>query len=142
MKIKLIILALICFAALSAGACTNTNKQNSISFTSDDFAQSKNQTPSITGVKIGNTITITLPSNATTGFQWALTAISDTSVLKQDGKSQYVLPESTLVGAGGQEIWTFKALNRGTSTIYMEYSQAWNGGTKGAWILAATVTVK
>jgi inhibitor of cysteine peptidase len=141
MKLKLIALAVICLLALSLAACAQANRQDSISLTYDDFTQSKSQSRPIEA-HIGDTIVVTLPSNATTGYQWALAGISDKTVVAQEGKSQYVLPESTLIGAGGQEIWTFKTLKRGTSTISLEYSQAWQGGTKGAWTFTASVTVK
>jgi predicted secreted protein len=39
------------------------------------------------------------------------------------------------------EFWTFKALMKGTSTISMEYSQPWDGGTKKAQTFSLTVTV-
>jgi inhibitor of cysteine peptidase len=141
MKIKLALAISICLLSLSLMSCAQTGRQVPLELTYDDFTQNKIQSRTI-NAHIGNTIEITLPSNATTGFQWAVAKISDSAVLSQEGKSQYVLPESTLAGAGGQEIWTFKALTRGSSTIYMEYSQAWQGGTKNAWTFTASVTVK
>jgi predicted secreted protein len=142
MKIKLIMLAVICLAALSTASCTLAKNQDTLTLTYDDFTQSKNQARTIDSAHTGNALVITLPSNATTGFQWALSGISDKSVVVQEGKSQYELPDSTLAGAGGQEIWTFKTLKRGTSTISLEYSQAWTGGIKGIWTLTVSVTVK
>ena len=122
-------------------AGTPSGKQDNISLTYDDFTQNKSQTRTIEA-NTGDKIVITLPSNGTTGFQWALAGISDKTVVVQEGKSQYLTPKSTLVGAGGQEVWTFKALKTGTSTISLEYSQSWQGGTKGAWTFTANVTVK
>jgi inhibitor of cysteine peptidase len=142
MKIKLALAISICLLSLSLLSCAQVNRQVSLRLTYDDFTQNKIQTHTLSNVRIGNTIAITLPSNATTGFQWSVARISDSAVLSQEGNSEYVLPESTLAGAGGQEIWTFKALKRGSSTIYMEYSQAWQGGTKNAWTFTASVTVK
>jgi len=46
------------------------------------------------------------------------------------------------VGAGGEEVWTFKALKAGTSKISMEYSQSWEGGMKAAETFALTVVVR
>ena len=45
-------------------------------------------------------------------------------------------------GTAGQEIWTFKALRPGTSTISMDYSRPWEGGEKGEWTFKLTVVVK
>jgi len=54
-----------------------------------------------------------------------------------------VSPENKgLVGAPGEEVWTFKALKKGTSTIALEYSRPWEGGEKGEWTLNLTVIVK
>ena len=142
MKVKLIPLAIICLLALSLAACAQSGKQYNVSFTYDDFTRNKYQTLTIDDASAGDKITITLPSNGTTGFQWSLTGISDKTVVAQEGKSQYLTPKSTLAGAGGQEVWTFKALKTGTSTISLEYSQSWQGGTKGAWTFTANVTVK
>jgi inhibitor of cysteine peptidase len=55
----------------------------------------------------------------------------------------YEAPEDIdMVGAPGKEIWTFKALKKGTSTISMEYSQPWPNGTKAAETFDLTVVVK
>jgi inhibitor of cysteine peptidase len=141
MKIKLILIAITCILALSPLACGQAGKEVAIQYTYDDFTQVKNQSRSI-DAHIGDVIKITLPSNATSGFRWALANISDNTVLSQEGDSEYVLPESTALGAGGQEIWSFKALKRGTTTVSLAYSQAWEGGTKGAWTFTASVTVR
>jgi inhibitor of cysteine peptidase len=82
-----------------------------------------------------------LDSNATTGYSWELKGISDTAVLeKTDNK--YEAPTSGLMGAGGKEVWTFKALKTGTTTLSMEYSQPWEGGQKGTNSFNVTVVVK
>jgi len=98
-------------------------------------------------VAVGEVFTVTLCSNPTTGFQWSESAqISDPTVLEQvDHK--FVAPEAKgkgppAPGTPGQEIWTFKALKEGESTISMEYSQPWEGGEKGEWTFALTVVVK
>jgi len=89
----------------------------------------------------GGTLTVTLESNQTTGFQWELKSVGDTSVLQSQGGT-YNAPDSEMVGAGGEEVWTFKALKPGTSSLSMEYSQPWEGGTKAAKSFDLTVVVK
>jgi len=93
-------------------------------------------------VTAGNTFTVTLCSNATTGFQWSESAqISDQTVVQQTSH-EFVSPGNTgVVGASGNEVWTFKALKKGTSTITMDYSRPWEGGEKGVWTFNLTVTV-
>lgn len=93
-------------------------------------------------IAVAGTLTVTLESNATTGFQWELASISDQAVLEKQSNT-FEAPEDTgMVGAPGKEVWTFKALKEGSSTISMEYSQPWEGGTKAAETFSLTVVVK
>jgi inhibitor of cysteine peptidase len=92
-------------------------------------------------IAVGGSITVTLDSNATTGYSWELKGISNPAILeKTDNK--YEAPTSGLMGAGGNEVWTFKALKAGTTTLSMEYSQPWEGGQKGASSFNVTVVAK
>jgi inhibitor of cysteine peptidase len=141
MKIKLILSVTVVILALSLLACGPAGKEVPLQVTYDDFVPQKYLTRNIV-VNTRDVVKITLPSTPSTGFRWALTGISDPTVLKQDGDSEYVLPESTAIGAGGQEIWTFSVLKRGTSFISMAYSQSWQGGTKGEWTIKIEVQVK
>ena len=94
-------------------------------------------------IAVAGTLMVTLESNATTGFQWELASISDQTVLEQVDHQFVSPPEDTgMVGAPGKEVWTFKALKEGSSTISMEYSQPWEGGTKAAETFSLTVVVK
>ncbi|MFC2059385.1 protease inhibitor I42 family protein, partial [Chloroflexota bacterium] len=94
-------------------------------------------------VTAGSSFTVTLDSNATTGFQWELVDITDDTVLELSDQT-YATPQPTdppMVGAGGKEVWTFKALSEGECTITMEYSQPWEGGTKAAETFTLTMFV-
>ena len=93
-------------------------------------------------IAAGGTLTVTLDSNITTGFQWELKSIGDPSVLQSQGGT-YVAPEDPgMVGAGGEEVWAFEALEQGTSSLAMEYSQPWEGGTKAGQTFDLSVVVK
>jgi len=95
-------------------------------------------------VKLGvnSELIIDLESNATTGFQWDVVEISDQSIIEKVN-NEYNAPEAGApVGAGGTERWTFKALNEGTTRLYMEYSQPWQGGTKAAETFTLIVIVE
>ena len=114
-----------------------------VSVTYDDFQKQNNVVRDIS-VNNGETFTVTLFSNATTGYKWVEnTQISDSQVLQQvDHK--YVAPGDTggKVGVGGTEVWSFKTLKAGTSTVSTEYSQPWEKGTKGTWTFKLNVKVK
>jgi inhibitor of cysteine peptidase len=141
MKLGVILAALVAVLALSLPACTKVPTEVALQATYNDFTANQNQTREIT-VQDGNTIKVTVASNPTTGFKWEMAGISATDVVAQNGESEYVPPENAMPGAGGQEIWTFKALKRGASQISMAYSQPWQGGTKNAWTLNISVTVR
>ena len=114
-----------------------------VSVTCDQFSKQKAITNDI-GVLIGNKIKVNLCSNATTGFKWSEQAqIGDPQVLEQTGH-EFIAPAngSKMVGVPGTEVWTFKALQPGKSTIYIEYSQPWQGGQKAAWTYKLNVIVK
>ncbi len=142
MKSKpILVLSIIAISALLL-ACAPAPKQVSLEVSCDEFMQQQHISQEVE-VAAGDSLIVTLCSNPTTGFQWSETAqISDQTVLQQlDHK--FVSPEETgVVGAPGQEVWTFEALKKGTSSVSMEYSQPWEGGEKGEWTFELTVVVK
>ena len=95
-------------------------------------------------VAVGGSVTVTLASNPSTGFSWALVENSDESVL-QEADHQYVPPDTTgtpVLGKGGEEVWIFNALKEGTSTISMEYKQPWDVDAEPAETFGLTAVVK
>ena len=97
----------------------------------------------IASAHVGDTIVVTLGSNPTTGFKWSDTAeIQDQAILRQmDHK--YIDPGQTnVVGATGREVWTFKALKKGTTTFSMEYRRPWENNEEPEWTYAATITIE
>jgi inhibitor of cysteine peptidase len=67
---------------------------------------------------------IVLDSNPTTGYQWQLARPTDEKTLNLIDK-KYKAPKPQLAGAGGQEVWSFKALSAGKTTIVFEYRRPW-----------------
>ena len=136
MKSKIMSLCAIVAISLCLFACSPAPTQTSISvdasYTGEQFELAIE----------GSFLTVTLPSNpASTGFEWELTDITDETVIELTGY-QFVPPEETgLVGAPGEEIWTFRAINEGESTVSMEYRRPWENGTKAAETLTLTVSV-
>ena len=140
MKSKLILICALAALSLCLFACTS--KQASLEISCDEFMKDQHFTWEVQ-VNPGDSVTVTLCSNPTTGFQWSESAqISDQTVLEQvDHK--FIPPEAkNIEGAAGKEVWTFKALKEGASTISMEYSRPWEGGEKGEWTFVLTVIVK
>ncbi len=108
--------------------------------------QGENHITREAGVAVGDLLVVTLCSNPTTGFQWSENAeIGDAAVLEQLSH-EFIAPKGSdkknpPPGASGKEVWTFRALTGGTTSVSMEYSQPWQDGEKGAWTFALTVTV-
>ena len=75
-------------------------------------------------VKEGETFEILLKSNRTTGYAWFLERELKNSIL--DSVSvQYVVPENAATGAGGTEIWSFKARSKGEAQLIFIYKRSW-----------------
>ena len=89
----------------------------------------------------GDSFTITLDSNPSTGFSWSISAITDESVI-DDVSNEFKGADTGMVGAGGQEVWTFEAVDKGSSTIEMKYSRSWEQGVEPAGTFNVTVVVK
>ena len=86
-------------------------------------------------VSVGGTLEIALCSNPSTGFQWSeLARIGDQGLVRQTSHKPVAPENGAAPGAPGREEWTFKALNKGETTISLDYSRPWNGGEKGVMI--------
>ena len=81
--------------------------------------------------KAGKTFNITLASNPTTGYSWRIDGSFDKSIVKLLG-SKYERPKTSLIGAGGREIWRFKALKPGKTAIKLKYVRPWEKNTPPA----------
>jgi len=89
---------------------------------------------------VGGELTVTLGSNPTTGYQWLEDAeISDESIVQQTSHIFIGPGIDKPPGTSGEEVWTFEALQRGTTTILLEYCR-WNDA--GLWAVFITATIK
>jgi inhibitor of cysteine peptidase len=146
MKSKLALVFAVAAISALLVACAPASAQVSVEVSCDDFYQQQHISEGVE-VAVGDSFTVALCSNPSTGFQWSETAqISDETVLQQTGH-EYLAPqgeagEPPATGAPGQEIWTFEALEKGTSSLAMEYSRPWEGGETGEWTFNLTVVVK
>ena len=145
MKSKLILMWAMVAISLCLLACSPASKV-SVDVSYDDFMRQQHFSQEVK-VAVDGSLTLTLYSNPTEGRQWSEAEISDQSVLREvDHK--FVAPEykgdrPPPPGTPGQEVWTFKALKKGTSTISMEYTHPWEGGEKEPMLtFVLTVTVK
>ena len=89
----------------------------------------------------GDSLIVTLDSNPSTGFAWSISGITDEAVI-DDVSNEFKGADTGMMGAGGQEVWTFEAVDKGTSTIEMQYSRSWETGVEPAGTFNVTVVVK
>ena len=75
-------------------------------------------------VTVGQDFTITLESNPTTGYRWQLAQPLDEVIVTLVG-IEFKPPDTRRLGAGGREVWTFKAVGQGRTTVEMAYLRAW-----------------
>lgn len=66
--------------------------------------------------------TVELVANQTTGFSWQ--AQFDETFIKK-AKQEYILPNSSLLGASGLEKFQFQALKAGQTEIKFSYQRPW-----------------
>ncbi|HEX9124029.1 MAG TPA: protease inhibitor I42 family protein [Actinomycetota bacterium] len=112
--LPLMVLAAACSGAAEAGS--------SVELTAADSGRTIH-------LRTSDELVVTLDSNASTGFRWMLDVEPNRDVLALVD-SRYVPPETDLVGAGGTEVWTFRAAGEGTTRFELRYERS-SGETAG-----------
>ncbi len=144
MKIKPSMILITIALSILLVACAAPSQKALVEISYDEF----NDNPHVNQmleVQAGKTFEVKLGSNPTTGFRWSEGAqINDTAITIQENHEFIGLESepSPPPGTPGQEVWTFKALKKGSSTIYLDYSRPWEGGEKGEWTCTVNVVVK
>jgi predicted secreted protein len=131
-------------ATLSLVRCTDEPSTPDLALTAADSGQTVE-------LAEGSSLTITLESNATTGFTWEFAVPSESGEAEVVGApNDTILALDTLrlkaspglVGAGGQQVWAFEAVGPGSAQIGLEYGQPWDGGIKRGQTFMVTVMVR
>jgi inhibitor of cysteine peptidase len=90
----------------------------------------------------GQRLTLTLPSNPTTGYRWLLQNPAP-GVLKSLGPEVYSNPEDAgLVGGAGQSVWRFLAQAPGQGHLLLVYQQPWAPEVKPQQTFDCALSVK
>jgi inhibitor of cysteine peptidase len=92
-------------------------------------------------VSAGNEFTIVIQSNPTTGYHWELMGEPDANTVEFVSKD-YKADEPVLIGSGGVDIWTFKAIGAGETTITLGSYPPANDAVEPEQTLAFVVIVK
>ena len=140
MKLKIFsVFTLLILSLLSSSSCIVTSHDYNIELSCEEFAENSHYSSDFE-LEVGDKIRLELCSNPTTGFQWDY-QMTQEDVLKEEDHD-YEDPVSDAVGAAGLELWTFEAVEVGTTEILMAYSQPWEGGEKEEWTYTMNVTVE
>ena len=75
-------------------------------------------------VEVGRKFSIALESRPVTGYRWRFIHPLDEKILELVG-SEYKGPEDERIGAGGEEVLTFRAVSQGETTIALGYGRPW-----------------
>jgi len=117
-------------------------EQASVEVSCDEFASDQHISQELE-VEVGDSFMVALCSNQTTGFQWSESAQIDDETIVEQTNHKFISPEEQqIVGAAGQEVWTFQALQEGTTTIFMEYSRPWEDDEEAEWTFTLTLVVE
>ena len=92
-------------------------------------------------IELCKDFTITLESNKTTGFGWDIATPIDEKIVKFMG-CEYIAAQTGLVGSGGREIWSFRAICPGKTNISFKYIRPWEKDVPPAKNLTFNVAVK
>ena len=139
MKLRIILIFLMLTTSLSLLSCIVTSRDINVDISCDEF-RANNHVRNDFQVEIGDKIRAKLCSNPTTGFKWEY-EMGNENVLKEEDYD-YEEPKSNVPGAAGIEVWTFEAVEKGTTEVCMEYSQPWEGGLKKELTYYITITVE
>jgi inhibitor of cysteine peptidase len=93
-------------------------------------------------VNVGETLVIELGGNPSTGYTWEVKDL-DIQIFQQVGDIGFRPASSTpMVGQGGTQILTLKALKSGTTPLTLVYHRPWETGVAPLETYTVTVTVK
>ena len=91
----------------------------------------------------GDSITLKLESNPTTGYGWQLTDDMDSTVVSFTS-TEYKQSKNAeeMVGSGGYEYFYFKSIASGSTDIILNYARPWEEGIEPIDVFKLSVVVK
>ncbi len=92
-------------------------------------------------MKVGDEFVLTLESNPSTGYLWQLAERPDENVVRLVGSEYKAASDAHRVGAGGNEVWTFRATGKGRTAINLIYVRPWEKDVPPARTATAMIIV-
>ena len=124
-------LTLLACVLLVPTGCENGDNTRTDGATAPDVATSIMLTLDDSGktvdLVVGETVTLTLQGNPTTGYEWTVKKFDNAGVLRTllDGVYTANADEPGLVGMGGTYVWSYKAIEPGEAHVDMIYARPW-----------------
>jgi inhibitor of cysteine peptidase len=75
-------------------------------------------------IRLGESVRITLPENATTGYRWAIDHYDEDIIEALSTEPSYT---ANAIGAGGEVTFIFKGKKIGTGEIMLKHWRHWEG---------------
>lgn len=127
-------LLLTCFLAFFLTACAAPKPQTTppLEINADNSGQT------IT-LALGQTLVLSLPTNAGTGFQWKTVRVPD--FLTPMGEPEFK-SNGQRVGAGGVTIWRLQATSPGHEGLVLDYRRIWEKEVAPAKTVRYTIIVR
>jgi inhibitor of cysteine peptidase len=91
---------------------------------------------------VGKEFRVVIEGNPTTGYTWQLAKPLDEKIVKLVSNRYDAPGRGGRVGQGGREVWTFKAVAAGKTTIEMKYIRVWEKDQPPARVACYSVEVK
>jgi inhibitor of cysteine peptidase len=99
------------------------------------------QTHGDVNLKVGAVLEVRLEANHTTGYSWVFTPAVNPVLMRQGRTVYQEHGTGDTVGAGGVEVWRFKAMKAGKQGLQFEYRRPWEKDSPPAKVVTFTVTV-
>ncbi len=89
----------------------------------------------------GDTLRIVLESNPSTGYSWGISTVDDAVLENTENRYESACDSAEMVGCGGEEVWDFKGIAAGTTTLEMAYYRSWESPETAVRTFTLTVEV-
>jgi len=97
-----------------------------------------------TTLSVGQTLHISLPSNATTGYQWQISGVEGSVLTPAEPFGDEAIDSHSegMVGVGGQTHWRLVASRAGSATLTFTHARSWERNTPPAETATYRIVVR
>jgi inhibitor of cysteine peptidase len=118
-------------------SCVTTGLNIKLDVTCEEFQEKSKDLENIWEIDTHDKITVRLCANPSTGYSWSYEMTNEGVMALED--HDYEEPEGGAVGAYGVDVWTFEAVEPGTTEIRMQYSRSWEEDIEWTYTMSVTV---